>query len=117
MEANFQKDLVIAVLGGAVTLASLSLAFFGFVYAAFAQIMGQVRDLEEPPIIADYLRGVATCSFFLTLFSSVDVGLCVWWLLAPNEGPFFLIWFLFLFILFLMCALILYVIYDLMRTA
>ena len=80
-----QSDFVIGVLSGVLTLASLALAIFGFLYSTFAQIMSQV-SVDRPPPIAYNLKSIARWTLVLACIASFIAILCVLWIYLQNEN-------------------------------
>src|SRR5262245_60632518 len=82
--SSLESDFIIGILSGVLTLASLSLAIFGFVYTTFAQIMSEV-SIEKPPSIAYDLRTLAKWTIVLACIASFIVLLCVTWIYLPSQ--------------------------------
>jgi hypothetical protein len=108
-QATLQSDFVIGILSGALTLASLSLAIFGFLFSTFAQLMGQI-GFQEPPKAACRLRQVAWWTLVLTGISSLIAILCIIWLCIQKGILLLFISGSVILLLLLICSLIFYVI-------
>lgn len=82
------KDIVIAVLGGSVSLAGLLLIFSGFL---FSQAAGFDPDNTPDKLINKYRRagrfGVLPFSMCLAL-----AGASLWWLRSPTESLLNVCW-------------------------
>ena len=113
-QATLQSDFVIGVLSGVLTLASLSLAIFGFVYSIFAQIMSQV-GVQRPPDIAYDLKEVAKWTLTLTCFSSLIALMCIIWVYLKNDILLVFISGSLIILLIITCGVVFYIIKELMR--
>lgn len=112
-QSSIQSDLVIGILSGALALASLSLAIFGFLYSTFAQIMSQV-GIERPPDIAFHIKSVAIWTFILACVSSLLAVMCILWVYCRTDNLLLFICGGIGFLLILLCGIIGYVIYKMM---
>ena len=109
-----QSDFVIGVMSGVLTLASLSLAIFGFLFSAFTQIMAQV-GVEPPPRVAVLLREVALWNLVLTGLSSFIVVLCMLWLYIQKTSLLYFICISLILLLICLCSIVAYIIFKMMK--
>lgn len=76
------KDIVLAVLGGSVSLAGLLLIFSGFL---FSQAAGFDPD-NTPDKIIDKYRRAARFGVFPFFICLALAGISIWWLRSPNNN-------------------------------
>jgi hypothetical protein len=74
------KDIILAVLGGSVSLAGLLLVFSGFL---FAQATGFDPEHTSDAVINKY-RKAAKFGVLPFLMCLILAGIAVWWLLTPT---------------------------------
>ena len=94
------KDIVIAVLGGSVSLAGLLLIFSGFL---FSQAAGFDPDNTPDKIINHYRHAgrVGVFPFFMCLALA---GVSIWWLRAPSDALLSICWYGFIALLVVTAA-------------
>jgi hypothetical protein len=94
--AENAKDTMIAVLGASVAMAGLLLIFAGLL---FTQAAAFPKDTTDDEVIERY-RKAGRFAFWPFLLSLLIAGLCLAWLLSPNETGFRVAWFSFAVLLF-----------------
>ena len=109
-----QSDFVVGILSGTITLASISLAIFGFIFSTFAQLMREV-GVEKPPSTAFRLKELAVWALVLTVTSSLISILCVLWFYVPSDNLLYFISLSTIILLISLCSIIGYVITKMMR--
>jgi hypothetical protein len=86
--AENSKDTMIAVLGGSVALAGLLLVFAGLL---FTQAAAFPKDTTDDDVIERFRRA-GRFAFWPFLLSLLIAGLCLAWLLCPNDVGFRIAW-------------------------
>ncbi|SRR6266446_2473893 len=111
---SLQSDFVIGVLSGVLTLSSITLAIFGFVFSAFTQVMSRV-GADKPPRVAYDLKQVAIFTLILNVVSDLIAGMCVRWLYVPTEHLLSSIWMFLGFLLLCLCGILFYIVVWMMK--
>jgi len=81
------KDIAIAILGAAVSLAGLLLIFCGFLFTQLAAL----DPLTPDPTLNSY-RGAARWGLFPFAICLAEAGVALWWLLSPSDLLFTTLW-------------------------
>jgi hypothetical protein len=105
---------VIGVLAGAITLAALFLAVFGFLFSTFTQLIAGTEGLGRPPQTAYRLKELARWTLILTGASGFIVVLCIIWIYVQNENLLLFISASLVLLLIAIVALIFYILNKMM---
>jgi hypothetical protein len=82
------KDIVLAVLGGSVSLAGLLLIFSGFLFSQASSFPPASTDDE----MIDRYRNAGRFGVLPFLMCLALAGVAVWWLRSPSETLLFICW-------------------------
>jgi hypothetical protein len=88
VDSSSSKDIILAVLGGSVSLAGLLLIFSGFL---FSQAAGFDPDNTPDKIINRY-RNAARFGVLPFLMCLATAGIAIWWLRSPSENLLIIRW-------------------------
>jgi hypothetical protein len=86
--ADNAKDVMVTVLVASVALSGLLLVFAGLL---FSQAAAFPRDTTDDDVI-DRFRRIGRLALWPFLLSLCIAGLCLWWLLCPNESVYLAAW-------------------------